>query len=95
MSKQHNNLGAVRRAGKFLDCSRVLKNCFNVYVFFQLRVLCPRVDVVGRVSFWFTRYIIVRSAEMRDGELCCLEHRSKVSVLCLLFLRFIIEWISL
>ena len=34
--KAGRRLAVVQRTGKLPDCSRVLKNCFNVYVLFSL-----------------------------------------------------------
>ena len=41
VSKAAKSLSIVRWAGKFFDCSRVLKSCFNAYVLSNLQHCAP------------------------------------------------------
>ena len=64
------NLGAVRRAGKMIDCPRMLKGCFNAYVLFSLEY-CSPVWMSSTESHLGLQDSIVRSAErLFEGELC-------------------------
>ena len=49
VSKTARSLSVVRRAAKLFACPLLLKSTFNVHCFFQLGLLCPRVDVVGGI----------------------------------------------
>ena len=40
-SKAARSQGVMSRAEKLLDCSRVLKSCFNAYVLFSLKYCAP------------------------------------------------------
>ena len=63
---------------------RVLKGYFNEYVMFSLKY-CASLWMSSSVSHLGLLASIVRSAKMLyESELCCLEHRRKVCVLCLL-----------
>ena len=42
-------------------------------------------DVAGGVSFGFTGLLFRSVERLCEGEPCCLGHRTKVSVLCLLY----------
>ena len=84
VSKAARSLGVIRRAGKLLGCSRVLKSCFNPYTLSNLEYCAP-VWMSSTESHLGLLDSIVRSAErLCEDELCCLGHR-KVSALCLLY----------
>ena len=84
VSKAARSLRVVRQAGKLFDCPRVLKGCFNAYGLSSLEYCAP-VWISSAESHLGLLDSIVCSAErLCDDELCCLGHRKKVRVLCLL-----------
>ena len=89
VSKAARNLGVVRLAGKWFDCLRVLKGCFNAYILSSLEYCAP-VSMSSTDSHLRLLNSIVRSAErLCEGELCSLGHRRKVNALCFFSMRFI------
>ena len=85
VSKAVRNMEVVGRARKVFDCPRVLKGCFNAYIFSSLEYCIP-VRMSSAKSRLCMRDSIVHSAErLCEGELCCLGHRRKVSASCLLY----------
>ena len=71
LSKAASNLEVVRREGKLFDCSRVLKGCFNAYVFYRLEYCAP-VWMLSAESHLGLLDSIVRGAErLCEGVICC------------------------
>ena len=63
----------------------MLKSCSKAYVLFSLE-WCATVFMSSAESHLGLLDSIVRSAKrFCENKLCCLEHRRKVSVLCLLY----------
>ena len=78
------SLYVVRRAGKLIDCPRVLKSCLNAYVLSSLEY-CASVLMSSAESYLGLRGSIICSGErLCEGDLCYLGHRMKVSTLCFL-----------
>ena len=85
VSKAASSLGVVCRAGKLFDCSRVLKRCFNAYVYSSLNSCAP-VWMSSAESHLNLLDSVVRSAaKLCKDELCCLGRRKKVNALCLFY----------
>ena len=76
----------MREAGNLFDCPRRFKSCFNAYVLSSNLEYCALVWISSAESHLRLLDNIVRSAErLCEGELCCLEHRRKISAMCLLY----------
>ena len=71
---------------------RVLKSCFNALVLSSLKYCTPcrcrrrRFIIVLFIIRWVYNSTVCSTERLRDeGELCCLGHRRKVSILCSLY----------
>ena len=84
MSKAARSLGVVRRAGKLFDCLRVLKGCFNAYILSSSEYFAPVWMSSAESHLGLLDSIVRRTEKLYEGEVCCLGHRRKISVLCLL-----------
>ena len=84
-SKVARSLGVVRRAGKLLDCPRVLKSCFNAYVLFSLEYCAPVWMSSVESHLGLLDSIVCSAERWCEGELCNLAHRRKIGGLSLLY----------
>ena len=85
LSKAARSLGVVGRPGNLFDCPYVLQGCFNAYDLPNLEY-CASMWMLSVKSHLSLLDSVVCSADkLCDGELSCLGHRKKVSVLCLLY----------
>ena len=85
VSSAARSMGIVRRASKIFGTLDVLTTCFRSYVLSRLEYCAPAWSSSAETHLNLLDGIVRRAERLCGRELCDLEHRRRVSCLCMLY----------